>query len=191
MFASDEFHSAMLLAELPARTAPACAFGKRQAGHPMAHTMVDLYVDTVVDAEWKTAPALPPVPPALMTTLMEELYTRGVTSGPVSARDLGKCASCPPGPSHTAALLAALNGFLPKSLLDPMTLGLARAREDAIRQRPLGWGTEGPCASVDAAHYAAFLLLKSTGFPTRVLPVPKKIPGVGRAFKRLAAQMGW
>jgi hypothetical protein len=191
-FSAHEFESALVLSQLPPREEFKIP-GSRPPPPPSRPTLVDMYIATVLDVEWKGGRLeVAEAPPAeILHPLMEELYGKGVHTAPIAVRDVAACRHCPSGPLAVAKVLAALNGSPPLSLVDPMVLDVARAREAQVCRHPEGWGPEGPCAHAQAAHFAAYLLLKSAGLPVKVMPAPVRVPAVSKAFRRLAAEFRW
>ena len=185
----EDLESAELLVDLPPRESTTRGHGGRSRAQPAPCTLVDMYVETVLDAEHRATHWTPT--PSHVAQVMHELYDRGVQGTPVQARHLALCPSCPSGPVQVAGMLQALNGARPSSIVDDDTLRIARAREATISKRPEGWGSEGPCTTVASAHYAAYLLLRSAGFPARALPKPTRVASVSTAFRRISLALKW
>jgi hypothetical protein len=188
-YGPDEFMSALIMADLPERKSTQALHGRRTRGAPL--TLVDMFLETGLKDCWHQASEVP-VEPAVVEAVMEQLFARGVTAGPVALHDLVACPACPRDdlPYSVMALQQAVNG--PKcAAVDAHVLQLARAREAQIEKHPRGWGPEGPCASADAACYAGYLLLKSAGHPDQAMPAPLRVASVGTAFRKLAREFRW
>ncbi len=190
-FSPSEFRDAVLLAQLPPRTSTQAVKGQLKKAMPC--TLVDMYIETVlaVSEEDVDTELASNITPALVGVVMEELYDHGVTCAPVRARDVARCPSCPQGPVAVTALMKAINGVAPVALVDSMTAQAARHREAVISKHAAGWGKDAPAFHSPKAHYAAYLLLQSVGFPEHAMPKPRRIPSVGCTFRRICAELKW